>query len=91
MRPIESTKTAGNDQKCQQTDYELCRDGQFLRQSCPYGEQFAQGRCQILAECLPKTSGTAGTSNGGGQGGIGGTIVGSQKCQVSLANLLIIF
>ena len=85
MQPIESTK-----EKCQQSEYELCRDGQFLRQSCPYGEQFAQGRCQILTECLPKNTVT-GTSNGGGVGGIGGTMVDSQKCQVSQASLLRIF
>lgn len=30
-----------------QTEYEHCWDGQFHKQSCPFGEHFYLGKCQV--------------------------------------------
>ena len=78
IRAIASTFPSNSaNAKCE-TDYELCRDGRFLRQSCPYKEYFTGGRCQVKdARC-----GETGQDGNGGAGN--GAAASSQKCQASV-------
>ncbi|CAK5031084.1 unnamed protein product [Meloidogyne enterolobii] len=71
LRPVISPKTT----ECQ-SEYEICRDGKFYKQICPYGERFYLGKCEAFDKC--------GNKNGINKNNIGEDSEGIyEKCQAS--------